>query len=266
MFKSLALATTAMLFASAGPALAQDTGDGASSSDRRVRVGLGVQTRPEYIGADKNNFLPLLDFSMKRGPEPFDFEAPDDNFDIALFKSEGFSAGPVAAYQSGRKRKDVGADVDKLKGTIEVGGFAQYELGTGTRLRLEVRQGLGGHKGLVGQLGADQVWRDGDKWQFSVGPRVLASNGRFMRSWFGVDDDVALATGLDEFEPDGGIHAVGLTSGVYYSFGGAFGMFGYARGERLVGDAADSPIVKEFGSKTQLSAGLGLTYTFNLND
>lgn len=259
MLKRIVLCTAAVLISSA-PALAQD-GEGT-----RIRVGLGPQTRPEYIGADKNNIMPLVDFSMKKGNEQFDFEAPDDNFDIALYKSNGFSIGPVAAYQSGRKRKDVGADVDKVKGTIEVGGFVQYEIGTGTRLRLEVRQGLGGHKGLVGQLGADQVWRDGDKWQFSIGPRVLTSNGRFMRSWFGVDEDVALATGLDEFEPDAGIHAVGVTSGMYYSFGGAFGMFGYGRIERLVGDAADSPIVREFGSKTQVSAGLGLTYTFNLAD
>lgn len=257
MFKRIVLCTAAVLIPSA-PALAED------GAGTRIRVGLGAQTRPEYIGADKNNIMPLVDFSMKKGNEQFDFEAPDDNFDIALYKSNGFSIGPVAAYQSGRKRKDVGADVDKVKGTIEVGGFAQYELGTGTRLRLEVRQGLGGHKGLVGQLGADQVWRDGDKWQFSLGPRVLFGSGKFMDSFFGVDDDVALLTGLDEFEPDAGIYSVGATSGMYYSFGGAFGMFGYGRIERLVGDAADSPIVREFGSKTQLSAGLGLTYTFNM--
>jgi outer membrane protein len=41
-------------------------------------------------------------------------------------------------------------------------------------------------------------------------------------------------------------------------------MFGYGRYERLVGDAADSPIVREFGSRNQLSGGLGLTYTFTM--
>lgn len=242
------------------PALAQDGGD------RRVRVGIGGQTKPEYIGADKNEWAPLFDFSMTSGSDPFDFEAPDDNFDIALFKTNGFSAGPVAAYQSGRKNKDVGADVGKVKGTIEVGGFTQYELGGGTRLRMEVRKGFGGHKGLVASLGADQVWRDGDKWQFSAGPRVLIANSRFMRSWFGVPTDVSIQTGLAPYKPDGGIYAIGATSGMYYTISGGFGLFGYGRVERLVGDAADSPIVKEYGSKTQLSAGLGVTYTFNLGN
>ena len=42
-------------------------------------------------------------------------------------------------------------------------------------------------------------------------------------------------------------------------------MFGFARYERLVGDAAKSPIVREFGSRNQLSAGIGLSYTFTVS-
>jgi outer membrane protein len=41
-------------------------------------------------------------------------------------------------------------------------------------------------------------------------------------------------------------------------------MFGFARYERLVGDAAKSPIVRDFGSRDQLSAGIGLNYTFTI--
>jgi outer membrane protein len=39
-------------------------------------------------------------------------------------------------------------------------------------------------------------------------------------------------------------------------------VFGYARYARLVGDAAKSPIVRQFGSRNQLSGGIGLNYTF----
>ncbi|MEO6433529.1 MAG: MipA/OmpV family protein [Sphingomicrobium sp.] len=234
------------------------------SDDYRVRVGLGAQTRPEYIGADKNQFAPLLDMSIKRGTEPFNFKAPDDNFGIAVVRKNGFAFGPVANIQSGRKNKDVGIDIGRIKTTIELGGFAQYELSTSTRLRAEVRKGLGGHRGLVASLGADQVWRDGDKWQFSVGPRVSFSDGRYQRAWFGVDDAAAIATPLPFYRPGAGIHSVGATSGMYYSFGRSIGMFGFGRAERLVGDAADSPLIKGYGSKTQLSAGLGLTYTFSV--
>ena len=49
-----------------------------------------------------------------------------------------------------------------------------------------------------------------------------------------------------------------------FNFNAGWGMFGFARYERLVGDAARSPIVREFGSRNQLSAGIGLNYTFTI--
>jgi outer membrane protein len=60
------------------------------------------------------------------------------------------------------------------------------------------------------------------------------------------------------------VHAVGLASGLSYQFNPRFGLFGYARYERLVGDAARSPIVRQYGSRNQMSAGLGLSYTFRV--
>ncbi len=247
----------ATLFAAASPALAQDV-------PTRVRVGLGAQSQPEYIGADKNQFGPLVEVSIARNGENFRFKSPDDSFGISVYKKNGFSFGPAAAFQSGRKNKDVGADVGRVKSTIEVGAFAQYMMSTNTRLRLEVRNGLGGHKGLVAQLGADQVWRDGDKWDFSIGPRVIFANGRYMDSWFEVDPEHSLTSGLPVYDPGSGFRGVALASGMHYDIGGGFGVLGYGRVESLVGDAADSPIVKEFGSKTQFSAGLGISYTFSL--
>ena len=59
-------------------------------------------------------------------------------------------------------------------------------------------------------------------------------------------------------------YAVAAASGLSYQFSPRFGMFGYARYERLVGDGAKSPIVRELGSRNQLSAGIGLSYTFTV--
>ena len=87
---------------------------------------------------------------------------------------------------------------------------------------------------------------------------------RFQRAYFGVDSDAALASGLPAYRPNGGIYALAATSGLSYQFDPRFGMFGYARYERLVGDAAKSPIIRELGSRNQFSGGLGLSYTFNI--
>jgi outer membrane protein len=258
MMKRLLIASAALLPAWTA-ASAQDEGDG-----RRVRVGLGAQIRPEFYGADKTEIAPLWSFDLARGNEEFRFEAPDDSFDIAVISNDSFAFGPVANISRSRKDKDVGAAVGKVPTTIEAGAFAEYYLSDAFRMRGEVRKGIGGHEGLVGDIGADFIARDGDNYVFSVGPRLLLSNARYQREFFGVTPAAATATGLPIYRPDGGLHAVAATSGLTYQFDPRFGMFGFARYERLVGDAGKSPIVREFGSRNQMSAGVGLSYTFTV--
>ena len=146
-----------------------------------------------------------------------------------------------------------------MKTTVEVGGFVEYLPSETIRLRADLRKGLGGHEGLVGSIGADRIWRDGDRYVFSIGPRVLFSSARFQEAYFGVDSAAALASGLPAYRPDGGVYAVAAARGCRTNSVPA-GAFGFARYERLVGDAADSPIVRDLGSRNQLSGGIGLSY------
>jgi outer membrane protein len=240
------------------PAFAQDSGD------TRVRVGLGAQLRPEFVGADHTEVGPLWDIDIARGTNEFPFEAPDYSFGIPVISSGGFSFGPAANIASSRKESDVGAPVGEVKTTIEAGGFTNYEVSESFYLHAEMLKGIGGHKGVVGTLGADYVWRDGDKYVLSVGPRLLLSDSRYQRAYFGVTPAAALASGLPAYRPTGVVHGVAMASGLSYQLNNRFGLFGYGRYERLVGDAADSPIVRELGSRNQLSGGLGLNYTFTM--
>lgn len=230
----------------------------------RVRPGLGVQVRPEFPGADSSELVPYLDFSVARDERPFGVGAPDDSLGVRLFTSGGFSAGPVVAIQGSRKESDVGAPVGKVPTTLEAGAFVQHHFGDSFRLRGEARRGVGGHDGIIGSLGADHIWRDGDRYAVTLGPRILFSDARYQRSYFGVSEQAALASGLEPYRPGGGIHAVAAASGLQYSLGGGWGLFGYARYERLIGDARKSPIVREFGSPNQFSAGLGVNRTFTI--
>ncbi|HEU0284431.1 MAG TPA: MipA/OmpV family protein, partial [Sphingomicrobium sp.] len=96
------------------------------------------------------------------------------------------------------------------------------------------------------------------------GPRALFSDGRYQRAYFGVTPAVALASGLPAYRPGGGIHGVAAASSLSIQFNPRWGLFGFGRYERLVGDAAKSPIVRELGSRNQLSGGVGLNYTFTV--
>lgn len=247
---------TGLLLATASPAVAQ--------SAFRIRVGAGAQWQPTYIGADDGKVSPLFKFDIARGSNPFRFKAPDDPIGLSLFSSSGFSAGPSVDFERKRRNSDVGTPIGDVSRTVEVGGFAQYQIGKSIRVRADVRKGIDGHEGVVGSLGIDQFWRDGDRYVFSIGPRLRFADQRYQQAYFGVSPEASLATGLPLYRPSAGIDAVGALSGLTYQFNPRIGMFGYGRYDRLVGDAARSPVVRDFGSRDQLSAGVGLTYTFSI--
>lgn len=228
----------------------------------RVRVGLGAQLRPEFIGADGTKVAPLFHVNIARGTHEFSFGAPDDSPSIALVSTNGFSFGPAGNIEGRRRESDVGAPVGSVSRTFEAGAFAQYMAGDSFRLRAELLKGINGHNGLVGEIAADKIWRDGDRYVVSIGPRVLFSDARYQRAYFGVTPAASLASGLPVYRPGGGIHGVAVASGANFALNSRWGLFGYARYERLVGDAAKSPIIREFGSRNQLSGGVGVNYTF----
>ncbi|HEX9946909.1 MAG TPA: MipA/OmpV family protein [Allosphingosinicella sp.] len=249
------------------PATAQDEQEAQEEQEekkepRRVRVGLGAQFVPAYPGADSYSLRPLVDASLARGSREFGFEAPDESFGPSLIKQGGLEIGPALNFEGSRTAKDVGAALDKVGFTVEAGAFVQYAFSGKFRIRTEARKGLGGHEGWTGQAGADFVARDGDEWLFSIGPRVTWSDARYHRAYFGVTPAESVRTGLAAYRPDGGIQAVGATAGFLTQFTKRWGIYSYAKYDRLIGDASRSPVVRTYGSRDQFSGGLALTYTF----
>ncbi|HEV2567800.1 MAG TPA: MipA/OmpV family protein [Sphingomonas sp.] len=246
----------ALLALVAAPALAQE------KQPRRVRVGLGPQVSPAYPGADEVRFGPYVNVDVARGDTPFAFEAQDESFGFPVINTNGIGFGPSLNVQGSRKNSDVGAPIGKVKTTVEAGGFVHAFLSSNFRVRAELRRGLGGHDGFVGEASADFIARDGDRYVFSIGPRVVLSNAKYQRAYLGVDAAQSAATGLPRFTPKGGLQSVGGTAGLTYQFTRRWGVMSYVRYDRLVSDAADSPVVRQFGTRDQFSGGLGLTYTF----
>jgi outer membrane protein len=153
----------AILIAAAALLPAWSAASAQDADDLRVRVGLGAQLQPDFIGSDGTELAPLGRLNIAHGTDPFKFNAPDYSPGLPLVRSGGFSFGPAANIASGRKNSDLDVPVGKVKTTIEAGAFASYQVSESLYLRAEALKGLGGHKGIVGQVGADQVWRDGDK-------------------------------------------------------------------------------------------------------
>lgn len=234
------------------------------SGNYRVRASLGAQFVPSFPGAKTVDWLPWPKFSIARDDDEFHFSSHDDNIGLALISSHGFSAGPVGNISNPRKESKVGAPVGDVRSAVEVGVFAQEEIGDRFRLRGELMKGIRGHDGFVGVLGADWIIRDRDKYLYAIGPRVRIADSDYVRTYFGVSPAASAASGLPVYNPSGGIYGIGVTSAFNHELGGHWGVLGYASYTRLVGDARRSPIVQQLGSPDEFSAGLGLSYTFNL--
>jgi outer membrane protein len=262
MIRTLTALAIALSFAPAAYAQSDDAQQG-DGGERRYRVGLGAQLVPKFPGSDGHSVRPLVDPSFARGDEEFDFEAADESFAIPVIQSGGFAFGPSANIEGSRRREEVGANINEVGTTVELGGFAELWLSPAARVRAEVRQGVNGHEGLVSNIGLDYVARDGDAWLFSIGPRVSLSNERYQDAYFRVTPGEATAAGLPVYDIDGGgVHALGASATVLYQFTPRWGVYGYAKYDRLVNDAGRSPIVRQLGSRDQLSGGLALTFTF----
>ncbi len=252
------------LVMSAIPASAQDATADDDKPDLQFFVGLGVQVRPAFPGADTYDLGPLPVIRVRREGDPLPIRSPDQNTAFRLLgRRDGVSIGGTFNFQSARKEKDVGAPVGDVGFTFEPGVFAQSFLSDTLRVRGEVRHGIGGHNAFVGDVAADYVLRGpDDRFVATIGPRVRLADARYHRRYFGVSPDRAAASGLPAFDTDAGIYAVGATAGLLYRFSPRWAGYGYAGYDRLTGDAARSPIVRNFGNRNQYSAGIALTYNF----
>jgi MipA family protein len=263
MIRAFCLGLAAASALAASPALAQDD----EKPPLILSLGVGGQLLPDYPGADEYSLGPMFTGFARRQGAPIPFLTPDDGIGIGLLgKNSVVDFGPLIQFQGERDEEDVGAAVGDVDFTVEAGAFVNFNISPNFRIRLEGQKGIGGHDGLVGTVAADFAVRGGNDTLFTIGPRLRVNDDEYARAYFGVTPAVALATGLPVYDPDGGIRAVGAVAGITHQISRSFGVYGYAGYDRLVGDAADSPIVRNFGSRDQFSAGLALFVSFSIGN
>jgi outer membrane protein len=255
-----AIGTLALALLAATPAAGQDGGEG-----HIVTIGLGAQAFPQYPGANSYSIYPMPILGLRREGRPMPFMAHDQGVGFGLLGADSIvNFGPAVQLRARRRQDDVGAPVGNVGYTIEAGGFVELFPAHAFRLRGELRQGIGGHRGLVGDLGADLIIRDTDTYIFSVGPRARWGDGDFNRAYFGIGPAASVASGIPVYTPRSGFYALGGMAGLTYKLGPHWGMRSYLGYDRLIRDAAASPIVRRFGSRDQFSGGAGLFLEFTV--
>ena len=132
------------------------------------------------------------------------------------------------------------------------------------RLRTEVRRGFGGHDGVVADVFLDAVWRPSKRWTIAGGPRLEFESSNALKPYFGITPDVSARSGLPAYKPSGGLETIGAGVQVSYLLTEQIRLYSFTEYERLVGSAADSPLVRLRGTPDQFTVGTGVTYSFDL--
>jgi outer membrane scaffolding protein for murein synthesis (MipA/OmpV family) len=223
-----------------------------------------LRVGPSYPGADDFSFIGYPSLSFRRAGTVERFSAPDDGLSFSFLDDSALRFGVVGRFQGGRYLQDDRRllGLEKINWAIEPGLFAEYWPLEFLRARAEIRRGFNGHEGFVADLGLDVVQRFG-AFTVSAGPRLSLGDTEFTRTYFGVTPVEAARNGeVTAYRPSGGITSVGATAGATYDWSAQWSTTAFVSYKRLVGDAADSPIVKRFGSENQIGLGLTASYSF----
>lgn len=230
-----------------------------------VDVGGRVSTSPDYEGSDdmKTRITPTL--NIRKANPAHRYTPPDPGATFGVISTDRVTAGPMVSFKSERKNDGELTGLRRVKRAAEVGGFVDVWPADWLRLHAEGRKGVSGHKGWVGDGGFDLV-ASGERWDASVGPRAGYASQRYMDTYFGVTpQEAALNPGISAaYAPSGGSRYVGARAGAAYYISDRWRAAVDASYQRLGNKAAQSPIVRTFGSRKQLTAGVSLAYSFGL--
>lgn len=242
---------------------AQDayTGDAVSKRQYEIELGIGAMVAPRFSSSESYLVSPVPILSVGRFYLPGLGQVVDGRrkSGVFFFPSFGFV---------GERSSD---DARDLTGTKDVDWALELGFGAGYRAEHfrvfgELRQGINGHTGQVGQLGLDGIIYPSERLEISVGPRAGFATDEYVDTYFGVTASEAAASGgrLSAYDPSGGFTSVGVAGRMSYDWTDRTRLHLMGGYDRLVGDAADSPITAQ-GSKNQFRIGAGVSYKFSFD-
>lgn len=83
-----------------------------------------------------------------------------------------------------------------------------------------------------------------------------------MNTFFGISALQSAQSGIAQYEAGSGFKDAGSSIMADYAITRDWAGFATIRYKRVLGDAADSPIVTDLGSRDQAAAGIGIKYRF----
>lgn len=274
LFQHLLITGTALaLLASGQGAVAADmtSADAAKAPADKwvISVGGSVEYGPNHPGSRHSSVTAFPSFDVRRFSEPPENGAPDDGFDYDLIEANGFQIGPVVNLRDNRSSKASNGfqGIHEVKTSLDAGVFLQYwAIPNQLRFRTEAREALSNGSGLVVDVGSDWFQPVGDRWILSAGPRASFGSAAYMHRYFSISDSEAAANGtVSAFHAGQGLKSVGAMVSASFAVTPDISVTLYDRFDRLVGDAASSPVTAKLGKANQNIVGLSLVKSFSVS-
>lgn len=249
----------------------------AASNAWQLAIGAGALVNPAFKGA-KDYQLSLLPYARLHYGDIF-FASMHEGIGTNLINNQHWKAGPIVRYRFGREEGKgtspfhvAGDDTNALNGlgdingTFEPGIFIEYQ-SRPFGFDIELRKGIGGHKGLIVDLsmGYSIMLPIYDKrLMLTVSPRTTIVSDNVNDTYYSVDLGQSIRSGLPQFQAQGGLQSYGIGATGIIRLTPQWTSILFAGVDRLSNDAANAPLVALRGSETQLTVGLFLAYQFDL--
>lgn len=240
----------------AGPALATEFKVG----------GIGIVT-PTYEGSDRYKVIgaPFIFPVFSDGPSNGAFTVNGlDDVRLRLFNEQGFQAGATVGYTFGREEDDgpLLRGLGDVDAGFVAGAFIGYQIHSVLFDMSYHRIVSGDDTGGYLRVGLTNQYNITDQLRLKTRVGTTYADGDYMRAYFGVSaaQSEASVAELDIYETDPGFKDIHLNLSATYDIDANWALMAGAGYKRLIGDAADSPIVE---TANQFSATLGVTYKFS---
>ncbi len=275
---ALAICTGASL--TLAPAHAADLGgyggykDGAPPSDELaidgIKAGGILVVLPKYEGSNHYEAIgfPYI-YPTFAGGGPGFFSRVDarglDDIRFKLIERDGFVAGPLAGYNLGREDNDgrLLRGLGDLDGGFVAGGFVGYYLGP-VLLDVSFHNTFGDDGGYLVRFGAQVERPVSERLKLTARIGATYADDEYMENYFGVSaaQSAASLAGLPAFDAGAGFKDVFAELGFETDLDPHWSARATFRYSRLIGDAADSPVIE---SEDQFMGLVGIAYKFDLD-
>jgi MipA family protein len=231
-----------------------------------VELGFELRTLPHFQGSSVYGVYPFPLLDVRPAGTPPRFHAPRDGIGYALYDTEKIKAGPVVQVELGRhvRHNPSLEGLGNVGATAEIGGFVDYWPVPWLRARVELRQGFGGHHGIVSDETVDLVLPVGPQWILSGGPRMTVASHAANAPYFDVNLPQSAASGLPVYDSGSGLRSLGAGAQARYQWNRRWASHGFVEYSRLVGGVGNSPVVMDRGAPDQGMIGFGTTYSFDV--